>query len=234
MTELYLIRHAQASFGAENYDKLSELGHQQSCWLGEYLAEQSLNFDHVVLGGLVRHRETLEGLHQGISAHPRFAELDATLGRASVLPHLNEFDFKSVAEAFITQNPEHTLSANASKAEFFTVFKKAVYAWSQGELDEHVPERWDEFQGRVADFQSLMCNDHVGKKILAVTSGGAIGMAVSQMLGASNESMIELNLQIRNTSITHCFFNKNKVRLHSFNHVPHLERVDRQESITYS
>ncbi len=30
MSELYLVRHAQASFGAANYDQLSDLGHQQS------------------------------------------------------------------------------------------------------------------------------------------------------------------------------------------------------------
>lgn len=234
MTELYLIRHAQASFGAENYDKLSDLGHTQSRWLGEYLAEQNFDFDVVMLGDLVRHRETLDGMHKGLSAHPQITDLNNKLSQATVLPHLNEFDFKSVATSFIQLNPELAPSENTTKAEFFTVFKKAVFAWSQGELDEHVPERWSDFQGRVEDFQSLLCNDYVGKKVLAVTSGGAIGMAVSQMLGASNESMIELNLQIRNTSVTHCFFNDKKVRLHTFNHVPHLDRHDRKKDITYS
>ena len=39
MAELYLVRHAQASFGTDDYDRLSQLGHRQSRWLGEYLAE---------------------------------------------------------------------------------------------------------------------------------------------------------------------------------------------------
>ena len=30
MSELHLVRHAQASFGSTNYDQLSDLGHQQS------------------------------------------------------------------------------------------------------------------------------------------------------------------------------------------------------------
>ena len=29
MTDIYLVRHGQASFGKANYDKLSELGGQQ-------------------------------------------------------------------------------------------------------------------------------------------------------------------------------------------------------------
>ena len=38
LAELTLVRHGQASFGAANYDQLSDLGMQQSRWLGEYFA----------------------------------------------------------------------------------------------------------------------------------------------------------------------------------------------------
>ena len=34
MSLVYLVRHAQASFGARDYDRLSELGRQQARWLG--------------------------------------------------------------------------------------------------------------------------------------------------------------------------------------------------------
>ena len=34
MSELHLVRHAQASFGSDNYDQLSDLGHRQSRLLG--------------------------------------------------------------------------------------------------------------------------------------------------------------------------------------------------------
>jgi broad specificity phosphatase PhoE len=42
MGTLYLVRHGQASFGADDYDQLSELGRRQSVRLGEYLARQGL------------------------------------------------------------------------------------------------------------------------------------------------------------------------------------------------
>ena len=36
MTTIYLIRHGQASFGAESYDKLSPNGELQAKLLGQY------------------------------------------------------------------------------------------------------------------------------------------------------------------------------------------------------
>ena len=234
MAELYLIRHAQASFGAENYDKLSELGHQQSEWLGQYLAQEKLEFDTIVRGDMVRHRETLEGLHRGLVEHPTYSDLNQKIQAAKIHPELNEFDFKAVAFGFIKLHPEIEPKKSANRAEFYRVFKLAMKAWADGSLDEHVPEKFSEFQNRVISFLDTLSQEHVGKKVLAVTSGGAIGMAISHLLGADHDSMIDLNLQIRNTSITHCFFNANKTRLHSFNNVPHLDNLEKREFITYS
>jgi len=234
MSELFLIRHAQASFGAKNYDKLSPLGHEQSEWLGEYLAEQEFEFDTVFYGDMVRHRETLEGLHKGLKNHSNFTELNHKIINAKVYPQLNEFDFKAVAEGFFKTCPEITPDKNADHTEFYRVFKMAMLAWSKGEIDNYVPEKFSQFRARVLDFLKILMQTHKGEKIIAVTSGGAIGMAISSILGANIEAMIELNLQIRNTSITHCFFNEKKVRLHSLNNVPHLDNLQKRKFITYS
>ena len=65
MAELWLVRHAQASFGTDDYDRLSELGHRQSRWLGQWFADRDIVFDRVVTGSLRRHRETLAGARAG-------------------------------------------------------------------------------------------------------------------------------------------------------------------------
>ena len=65
MSELYLVRHAQASFGAANYDQLSDLGHQQSRWLGEHLALRGIGFDKLVVGDMHRHHQTMDGMAHG-------------------------------------------------------------------------------------------------------------------------------------------------------------------------
>ncbi len=82
MGTLYLVRHGQASFGAEDYDNLSELGHKQAVRLGEYWRERGMVFDAVIIGTLNRHRQTWEGIAKGLGVE------------AEVLPWpgLNEYD----------------------------------------------------------------------------------------------------------------------------------------------
>jgi len=45
MGEIILVRHGQANSAADNeddYDKLSDLGHQQAKWLGEWMRTHGL------------------------------------------------------------------------------------------------------------------------------------------------------------------------------------------------
>ena len=58
MATIYVVRHGQASFGAENYDKLSELGCRQAAVVGDYFRDHGIHFDAVYSGDLSRQRET--------------------------------------------------------------------------------------------------------------------------------------------------------------------------------
>ena len=73
MGNLYLVRHGQASFGEDDYDKLSALGHKQSVRLGEYFAARGVTFDAVITGTLRRHAETFAGMAQGLGPAGRRA-----------------------------------------------------------------------------------------------------------------------------------------------------------------
>jgi len=53
------------------------------------------------------------------------------------------------------------------------------------------------------------------------------------VLGAPATTAIELNLQIKNASLSHFFFNEQSVKLASFNNIAHLDRADRLHAITY-
>jgi len=48
MSEIYFVRHGQASLGAKVYDQLSKLGQQQAIWLGEHYRARNLSFDRVM------------------------------------------------------------------------------------------------------------------------------------------------------------------------------------------
>ena len=58
MSEIYMIRHGQASFGSRNYDVLSPLGTTQAEILAEHLIATGLRFDAVYAGTLERQAAT--------------------------------------------------------------------------------------------------------------------------------------------------------------------------------
>ena len=62
MGTLYLVRHGQASFGADDYDMLSAMGHQQSARLGEYFKFKGIAFDAALTGTLKRQIQTYAGI----------------------------------------------------------------------------------------------------------------------------------------------------------------------------
>ncbi len=66
MSILHLVRHGQASFGADDYDNLSPTGIQQSIELGKALAKQQSTFDYVIVGPHRRHMQTFEGIKGGL------------------------------------------------------------------------------------------------------------------------------------------------------------------------
>jgi hypothetical protein len=45
--------------------------------------------------------------------------------------------------------------------------------------------------------------------------------------------MVKLNLQTRNASLSHCYFNASGFSLSAFNTVPHLDKSERREHISY-
>ncbi|MGT2512534.1 hypothetical protein [Cupriavidus basilensis] len=70
--------------------------------------------------------------------------------------------------------------------------------------------------------------------VLVISSGGAIGRATADLLGAPAQTAIELNLQFRNTAFCEIISGRGMLRLLSFNDLPHLDRVDRRDAITFA
>ncbi len=224
MAELYLVRHGQAGPIGGDYDRISDLGRRQSSLLGAHFAALGLSFDRVARGDLRRHAETLD---------PLLAEL-GHVGEPEILPGLNEYDFHNVAEAFFAEHPKPT-DFRSDKKVFFRTLRKALLAWSHDELPaELLNESWSQFTGRVAEALEQLCDPSKGQRVLAVSSGGAISMAMAQILELSTEVAVTLNLQAKNSGFSRFVFNGKAIYLHSFNTAPHLETPERQGLVTYS
>ncbi|HUK05167.1 MAG TPA: histidine phosphatase family protein [Burkholderiales bacterium] len=224
MAELVLVRHAQASFGADDYDKLSELGWRQSRWLGEYFAERGARFDRVVRGSLRRHAETLAGIAEG-------------MGRA--LPadedeRLNEYQADALLRAHMGRSGgQQAFQKERDRREHFRVLREAMYAWTDGVLEVGEEHRFDGFRARVLEALAAM-RSGAARRVLVVSSGGPISTMLAEVLGMPLRGVVDLNLQTRNTGITELAAGASRIHCVSFNNVPHLDRPDRAGSLTYS
>ncbi|MGF6992380.1 histidine phosphatase family protein [Paraburkholderia sp. GAS32] len=223
MAELYLVRHGQASFGAENYDELSPSGRTQSSWLGEYFAQADLRFDRVVIGTMQRHRQTADAILAAMGG-PQI-ELAQDAG-------LNEYDFEALFAAVGDEGLPSGLSATTSKKDFYKGLRHVLQLWADDRLPGRVPETWQQFQTRVQRARSDIQRAG-GRRVLVVSSGGPIAVTAQQVLQTPAATAIALNLQIRNSSVCQYVFNDNAMSLVSFNSVPHLEHAERREFVTY-
>ncbi len=225
MSELFLVRHAQASFGSGDYDRLSELGHRQAQWLGEHFRERGLSFDRVLCGAMTRHRETAAGIFRGMDHDCSDFEPDADW---------NEFDFEALIGAYLDQHPERKPPADAPVQSFTRLLRGAIEAWMEDRISGALPERWSDFEDRISrGLRAVAAEPGRRQRILLVSSGGAISMALRQVLQAPSAAMVQLNLQMKNTAVNHLYFNDRSMQLSGFNHTPHLDHPARAESVTY-
>ncbi len=222
MGTLYLVRHGQASFGADDYDRLSPLGQRQSLRLGEHWRAHGLQFEAVYTGTLLRQRQTWDGIAQG---------LGSSLA-AQQWPELNEYDSAALIEALHTR-PSASPHTPQGYREHFRLLRDALRQWSVGVLTPRGMGSYEEFVAGVNAVLERVRTQHQGR-VLVVSSGGPIATAVGQVLGCTPETAIELNLRLRNTALTEFDFNPKRHTLQSFNTLPHLAQPEQADWISYA
>lgn len=216
MAELLVVRHGQASFGQQNYDVLSELGHRQAEAVGAVLRDANWKPDRVVTGTLTRQRDTLAsmGFDHGREEHAGF----------------NEYDFADLLNArFDGKVPD---LVNADRKTHFRTLRDTVFDWQDAAF-EGASETYAAFAARVEAARAFAC-DTEAKRILVVSSGGVIGQLTATALGAPNRQMMQLNLQIKNTAMTRFVFSGPSFSLSEFNATPHFMTPDGAGLLSYS
>jgi broad specificity phosphatase PhoE len=222
MGTLYLVRHGQASFGADDYDVLSPMGHQQSARLGDYFKFKGIAFDAALTGTLNRQIQTYAGICQGMCTAPD----------ALPWPGLNEYDSHAVIATIHPQPLEKPTSPEMYR-QHFRLLKDGLAQWMAGVVSPKGMPSYTDFVGGVTS-----ALDHVRKNcdgnVLLVSSGGPIATAVGHVLGISPETTIELNLRIRNCSVTEFAFTPKRHMLVTYNTLPHLDAPEHASWITYA
>ncbi len=222
------MRHGQASFGAADYDQLSPLGEQQSQALGSYFARKGLQFDGALMGTLRRHAQTFDGICAGLASAQKATPAVVTW------TGLNEYDSHAVIHT-IHPEPLSTDRTPETYRHHFGLLRKGLQAWMQGTVQ---PEGMPTYPNFLRGVTSAL--DHVREqfsanpdaKVLIVSSGGPISTAVGNLLGTTPEMTIELNLRIRNSSVTEFAYTAKRHMLVTYNTLPHLD--DLPQWVTYA
>mgnify|MGYP000958413035 FL=1 len=222
MGTLYLVRHGQASFGEDDYDKLSPLGHQQALRLGEYFASRGIRFDAAITGTLRRHTETFAGIAQGMAWQTKELQW----------PGLNEYDSTAVIGAIHPHKLEKPTTPEMYRSHF-RLLRDGLAQWMAGVVS---PKGMPDYVDFVRGVTSAL--DHVRQtytgNVLMVSSGGPIATAVGHILGPPPETTIELNMRIRNSALSEFAFTPKRHMLLTYNTLPHLDHADYKDWVTYA
>ena len=222
MGTLYLVRHGQASFGADDYDVLSPLGQRQAVRLGEYFKSRGVAFEAALTGTLNRQVQTFSGICEGLGCAPP----------ATRWPGLNEYDSAAVIGAVHSQ-PLARIDTPELYRHHFRLLKHGLAQWMAGAVSPQGMLNYPEFVAGITQALEHVRIQHQGH-VLLVSSGGPIAMAVGHVLGTPAQAVIELNMGIRNSSVTEFAFSARRHRLVTFNTLPHLDAPGYADWVTHA
>lgn len=226
MATILLVRHGQASWGADDYDVLSPMGWEQSRLLGESLLARGLSVDSMVHGTMRRHVETAEALRE---AAP---ETFTSLVRADAA--WNEFDHGSALD----RHPQPFGDREPTRREFGRWFEGALSRWYSGEHDDDYPEPFSAFVARIEKAATHLINElEPDQCAVVVTSGGVIAWLAVRLLRGDFEIDVRpqptdvdkdvwrrVNSTLVNTGVTKVALRTTRSKLLTLNEHCHLEQ----------
>ena len=214
MSTLVLLRHGQAAFGAQNYDQLSPLGHQQARAVGAHFRDRATRFDAVYVGPRERQRLTAaHALHEQTQPAPLLE------------PLLNEFaEGSDILRSAERRFGAPLLSDNGMPHDQkLRLYGEEVRLWASGEGEIEGIEPATVFRQRIRQWLAQITADNrPGQRVLASTSAGVIGAVVAEVLNLPNNAMAPLMSVVANGSLTTVLWSRHGVVLESFNQVLHL------------
>lgn len=219
-----LVRHGQASFGAEDYDVLSPAGLRQSAVLAESLRRRGVEPSRLVSGTMRRQTETAAA----------FAEF----GEPLVDERWNEYDANEVL-AHHSQTALRLDGAEADEQEgltskrFQAILEPALSAWIAADGETPGALGWTDFAGGANQALAELGADlGRGETGMVFTSGGTIAAICGALLDAPEATFIALNRTLVNSGVTKVVIGAAGASLVTINDHAHLEEVDRS-LITY-
>lgn len=216
MPVVYLIRHAQASFGGSEYDVLSARGREQVAVLRRALLRRQLVGDRIISGSLQRQRDTALACGEvAVTVDTGWNEYDSD----DVLTH------HSATAARVERQPSDDGPALSSRA-FQVVADGALQRWIDAGDGGDARQSWPGFLAGVTQALARAASGLApGGSAVVFTSSGAIAAIAGSLLGVPDQGFIPFNRVSVNTAITKVIVGSRGMTLVSFNEHSHLEEA---------
>jgi len=224
MASVYVVRHAQASFGAQDYDRLSVLGLRQAKLAGRYLQRATRNVRRVISGSLVRHRATAAEIIRCVGSEgaapvtvntdARLNELDIDAQFAHLLPGMADPDGELA-----------DLAANrqVSGRSYQFLVRQVFPHWQTLKEPPGEVESWMAFSNRVgAVLDEIKRDSEAGESTIVVTSGAVIAVIIQQLLELPANATYPIFEVMMNCSVTRLLHDRKRFSLSSFNDCSYL------------
>ena len=238
MAVIYLIRHGQASFGDEDYDRLSRIGERQSRILGRHFQRVTPRLNALCSGGMRRQDHTAELIRESMGDDPPPLHTQ---------PELAEYDHESLFRAYLPaffdaaagDGPGSVDDLLADHKQLERALRFVLAAWMENADHAGPPvESWLEFCKRISNgVNELLPKPGTRARIGVITSGGAITALLRSVLGLSSKRTLGVTLSIYNASVTQVYCPSEGRLADSlmlgYNNITHLEMMGDRDLITF-
>jgi broad specificity phosphatase PhoE len=185
-------------------------------------------------GTLKRHRQTAEGLVEGLPAPLRPA------AEIQVDPGFDEFDHDAMLRAHHPElaTPQAMKAWLAQQAHprraFQQLFADAMARWMCGRHDADYAESWDAFRERcVAALQRAVEASAGADTLVIVTSGGPISALCQHALALSDDGAARVCFGLANSGVTRLALRDDALHLAQLNSTAHLELTADASLVSY-
>lgn len=227
MSALYLVRHGQAAFGSDDYDRLTPLGVEQCASLARHWRTIGREPGLIYAGAMRRHRESAEAFADALVAE------GAAVPAIETVPGLEEYDHVALLERFARLNagvPDFAACWRDRRVLQRTL-ERALAAWTRGDVSGF--GAFAEFRDRcAAALTGVMAGVGRGREAVVFASAGSLAAAMQPLLGIGDWPAMRLTLDFYNTGVSRVLFTEASAAVESINGIAHLERPGTLHLIT--
>jgi broad specificity phosphatase PhoE len=223
LSRLYLVRHGQAPFGTDDYDRLTATGVTQCEQLARHWRAIGRTIDCLYCGTLRRQRDSAAAFARGY-CYPGGAVLEPR-----ELAGFEEYDHRALLDA---HDAGGSRADSRDPREFHRRLTRALVAWTDGSVAGF--ERYDVFRQRcAAALEALLAATERERTAVLFASAGSLAAAMQGVLGIGDRDAVRLKLTFYNTGVSCLLWDGETITIESLYTVSHLEHPAFLRMITH-